>query len=292
MICGSELQGNTYLRAQDKLYSGDTYKIEKCLSCGFLFTNPRPTEHEIIKFYHSEEYISHYDKPKSILDRIYRLIKRVMLKRKILLIRKYLETPGKKILDYGCGTGSFVIAAANAGFSSAGYERDDKARMISKQNGAEVLASKNQVFENNTNSFDVITLWHVLEHLHDFPQILKDFYRVLKPGGLIIIAVPIANSADSEHYKEHWAAWDLPRHLLHFTPGTLIKVCNEAGFNLVKRKGMPFDSFYVSLLSEKHKKSKAGIFKAFLIGAYSNIKAIMRVSPWSSEIFIFNKYET
>lgn len=291
LICRSKLTGKTHLVAKDYLYSGQTFVIEKCCTCNFLFTNPRPDANEIKKYYSSEEYISHTDRKKNIQEHLYHGVKRLMLYKKIRLINKYKKEKPIHLLDYGCGTGSFVIAAQKSGYISTGYEPDEQARSIAIQKGAHILSKKEDVFKENPQKYDVITLWHVLEHLHDFPQILHDFYTVLNKGGVMAVALPMANSTDALYYKKHWAALDPPRHLYHFTPETIMLACKKTGFKLLNRKGMTFDSYYISLLSEKHKESKTAVINAVLIGGLSNIKAMMQQKPWSSEIFVFEKTE-
>ncbi len=278
-----------FLSGKDTLVTGNRFTIETCRHCGFLFTNPRPKQEEISKYYHSEAYISHTVKKQSLMDRIYFGVQKIMLARKINLLKKHTKPNFRKLLDYGCGTGAFLNQASLSSFVTVGYEPEHYARKIAQNKGLDVAGKKEKVLGNNTQTYHVISLWHVLEHLHEYPSILNDFYTKLNPGGILLIAVPIANSADAQHYKNHWAAWDLPRHLYHFTRESLVKGCNQTGFKLIENKGMPFDSYYISWLSEQNKKNPVAPLNAFLLGTWSNANAMIGQTPWSSEIFVFKK---
>ncbi len=213
-----------------------------------------------------------------------------MLISKLRLLNKHTNGAGKALLDFGCGTAEFVLTAQRQGYASIGFEPDKKAQKIARKKGAIVLTEKKELFNYNTSqSFDVITLWHVLEHLHDLQEMMKTFYNMLHPGAFLMLAVPMANSSDAAFYKQHWAALDVPRHLYHFTPESMEHLCHKNGFQIIQRKGLPFDSFYISLLSEKYRKSKTAPVNAMLRGLNSNIKAWRKTNPWSSEIFVCKK---
>lgn len=288
-ICKSILPTEPHITAKDYLVSGQLFYIIRCDSCGFLMTNPRPTYNSIGKYYHSEAYISHTDSRTNLQDVLYQLVKRYMLKRKLQVLKKHTPKQKSKLLDYGCGTGSFVETASKSGFNTVGYEPSEDAFLIAKQKGLNVLNNEQKLFSYATGEYDIITLWHVLEHVHDFRRILDKFYTLLNDKGILVIAVPMANSADALYYRELWAAYDLPRHLYHFTKDTLMHACALSGFSLQNTKALPFDSYYVALLSEKHQQAKLPVIKALYHGSVSNIKAWLNKSPWSSQIFIFKK---
>lgn len=253
-------------------------------------TNPRPGNRQISQYYQSEAYISHTDSSKKFIDRIYQMVKRIMLKRKIQLLNKHTGNLATKLLDYGCGTGSFIEAASRAGYNTVGYEPEENAFLIAKEKGLKVLRNKQKLFNSATGEYGIITLWHVLEHVHDFTAILDIFYTLLKDNGILVIAVPMANSADALYYREQWAAYDLPRHLYHFTKETLTNACRISGFTLQTTKALPFDSYYVALLSEKNKQATLPALKALYNGSVSNVKAWFKQNPWSSQIFVFKKH--
>jgi 2-polyprenyl-3-methyl-5-hydroxy-6-metoxy-1,4-benzoquinol methylase len=288
-VCDTVLSNNAVIGARDYLVSGKVFNIVQCSFCGFLLTNPRPSQEEIQNYYRSEAYISHTESRKSFHDYLYHVVRRMMLKRKIRLLKKHTASETIKILDYGCGTGCFLKAASLAGFRIVGFEPNLHAQNILKSKGINHFDNTTKLFKNNSETYDIITLWHVLEHIHEFPGILNKFYTLLKSRGLLVIAVPFANSADAAYYKEYWAAYDVPRHLYHFTTQTLLDVCSKNGFQLIDSKPLLFDSFYVSLLSEKNIKSHFPFINALIRGSISNCKAFFKQTAWSSEIFVFRK---
>lgn len=295
-LCDNKLKSNQiglgascFLASVDNLVTGNRFIIEQCNSCSFLFTNPRPDKSHIRSYYHSESYISHTETKQTIKDKLYFLVQKIMLGRKIRLLKKHTKEKNVKLLDYGCGTGNFLNEAVKNGFKSIGFEPEPVAREKGLKKKLTIFSTHGQVIGHNTVKLDVITLWHVLEHLHTFPVILDEFYTNLNPGGLLILALPMADSTDAILYKKHWAGWDLPRHLFHFTRETTGLACEKAGFKLLERKAMPFDSYYVAWLSEYQKKSRLAPVKAFFAGSYSNLNAAFGKTPWSSEIFIFKK---
>ena len=288
-ICNTPLPVNPFITARDHLVSGKTFNIVRCVKCSFLLTNPRPDPDEIHQYYQSEAYISHTDKSRSFDDFLYHQVKAFMLKRKIRLLKKHTIHEQKKLLDFGCGTGGFLMAAVDAGFKAEGFEPGEVAQRVAKGKGLTVFNHVDILFKKETNRYDIISLWHVLEHIHEFPAILHNFNTLLYDNSLLFIAVPMANSADAKYYKQHWAAYDLPRHLYHFTRKSLTSACQNAGFKLIDKQPMVFDSYYVSLLSEKHMGSRFPLFKAFCRGSISNLKAMFKNSPWSSEVFVFKK---
>ena len=290
LLCNTPLPVNPYITACDHLVSGETFNIVRCEKCTFLLTNPRPQADEIKHFYQSEAYISHTDKSRSMDDILYHQVKRFMLKRKLRLLKKHTTTKQVNILDFGCGTGGFLQAAGKAGFQAEGFEPGEVAKRVAMDKGLSLYENHETLFKKGAHKYDMITLWHVLEHIHDFPVILDKFYTLLADNSFLLIAIPMVNSYDAQHYKQFWAAYDVPRHLYHFSRKTIIKACKNAGFKLIDKQPMVFDSYYVSLLSEKHRGSKIPFLKAFYHGSVSNLNALFNKSPWSSEVFVFKKY--
>lgn len=289
--CGS----NTFVKdisCTDYTYSKDVFSIVECSTCKLHFTNPRPTEEAIGKYYDSPEYVSHTDTNSGLLFTLYGFVKNYSLKQK----RKLLEgfSIDKSVLDYGAGSGDFSAELATHGWSVTSYEPDSNARkrIVEKHSKIQLADTLKSV---ETDSKSVITLWHVLEHVHQLTETIHEFHRVLKADGTLIIAVPNHTSYDAEFYDSKWAAYDVPRHLYHFNPSTLEKLIFANGFRLKQIKPMWFDSFYVSLLSEKNVigpgllNALIGWPRAFLIGLISNLKAISQNSRCSSIIYILKK---
>ena len=285
--CGNEPFSNS-LSCTDYTYSKDVFSIVECTTCKLHFTNPRPTEQAIGKYYDSPEYVSHTDTNSGLLFTLYGLVKTSTLKQKRKLLEEF--TTDKSVMDYGAGSGDFSAQLAKNGWSVTAFEPDLNARKrILEKHSKIVLADDLKSVSNKSKS--IITLWHVLEHVHQLTETIQEFHRILKPDGTLIIAVPNHTSFDAEYYKSDWAAYDVPRHLYHFNPTTIEKLMLANGFELRQSKPMWFDSFYVSLLSEKNSGSSAliGWLRAFTIGLISNLKAIFDSERCSSIIYIFRK---
>jgi 2-polyprenyl-3-methyl-5-hydroxy-6-metoxy-1,4-benzoquinol methylase len=275
------------LSCKDHTVSGESFQIVICNTCEFKFTNPRPGNEVLGNYYKSEDYISHSNTKKGLISKLYHAVRAYTLKGKLKLISKYVSRG--TILDYGCGTGMFLNVCESAGWSAYGSEPDSEAAVIAKNLGLIVFPSKEAI--NNALldlKFDVITLWHVLEHVTDLEETLSFFKNRLNPSGVLVIAVPNHRSFDAMYYQEFWAAYDVPRHLYHFHKDTVEKLLNCFDFTLYETLSMTFDSFYVSMLSEKYMNGRINYFKAFLVGLKSNFKA-NQASDYSSVIYVFKK---
>lgn len=270
---------------KDHSVSQEKFTICQCEACGLLFTNPFPSIDKIGEFYESEEYISHTNKANTLINYLYLKVRNFTLQQKVKLLQKL---NAKKLLDVGCGTGHFIQEAAASGIHVAGVETDEQARQhISPEFKSSIYSSIDQVPQEN--KYDVISLWHVLEHLHDLPRSFLKVVSLLKKEGYLIVAVPNPSSHDAEHYKNYWAAWDVPRHLYHFKPKQVKKLFEDHNILLINILPMKFDSFYVSMLSEKYK-GKNIIFQMIfgtIYGFLSNFKASKE--QYSSLIYIGQK---
>lgn len=267
------------MRCKDHTVSQETFEILKNETYQLLVTSPVPLELE--KYYKSEDYISHTNSKKGLLDNIYQNVRKHTVRKKRLLIDSF-QTTEKNLLDVGAGTGDFLKTCKTNGWNVSGIEPNEDARKSALEKG---ILLEEDLFSLQTNSFDVITLWHVLEHVVHLDEYISQLKKLLKPDGVLLIAVPNYKSYDAAYYKEHWAAFDVPRHLWHFSQFSIQKLFNEVEMKVVKTKPMKFDSYYVSLLSEKHKSGFMNPFKAFYIGFRSNLKA-RRTSEYSSLIYV------
>lgn len=286
IICGSN-SFEPFLICKDFTVSQQDFKIVSCKHCGFKFTNPRPEDKELGKYYKSEEYVSHSDTKKGLINKLYHYVRNYTLNKKLSLVNSYVSRG--TILDYGCGTGMFLSTCTLTGWKTFGLEPDEDARKLATNKNIVVFENKQQLEDQIKDySLSVITLWHVLEHVTDMEQMLSFFERKLKKDGVLIIAVPNHLSYDAKYYKEFWAAYDVPRHLYHFEKNTVEKLLENSGFYLEETKPMKFDSFYVSMLSEKYKTGTSNLLKAFWTGLKSNIKA-KTATEYSSVIYIFKK---
>lgn len=243
-------------------------------------TNPIPEN--LGKYYDSEDYISHTDAKKSIVDKLYQVVKKYTLKTKANLLNHLIDKQEASVLDIGCGTGSFLEVLKIKNWNTVGVEPNKKARILAEEKGIFCVEETSQI-KNQT--FDCITMWHVLEHVIDIEKQFLELKRLLKPNGVLIIAVPNFKSYDAKYYKKYWAAFDVPRHVWHFSTTAIQKIGKDYNFKLTKIKPMWFDSFYVSLLSEKYKSKKVNYFRVFIIGLFSNLKAVKN-NEFSSKIYV------
>ena len=269
-VCGSD-KFAPFLSGKDYFLSGEKFEISKCSSCGFRFTNPRPEAAELGRYYESTDYISHSDTRKGIFASVYQIVRKYTLSRKLVMISKFQKTG--EILDIGCATGQFLKYMSDHGWNATGIEPDEKtrARAISEYGLRVFPEEKLNVF--NPASFDVITMWHVLEHVSDLNGRMAQLENLLKPDGTLIIAVPNCEAPDAKKYGEFWAGYDLPRHLYHFTKSDIKLLVEKFGFTIVNILPMKFDAFYVSLLSEKYKYGKMRWLPAIWNGFWSNLKS-------------------
>jgi len=284
LVCGSD-SFEPFLVCKDYTVSQESFNIVSCKSCGFKFTNPRPDNSVLGSYYKAESYVSHTNSKKGIVNKLYHAVRNYTLKSKIKLVSSYVSRG--TILDYGCGTGMFLNACNVSGWDTYGMEPDDNARTMSLEKGLQVFSDKVKVSDcTGDKKFNAITLWHVLEHVTDMEETLSFFKSKLNPHGVLIIAVPNHVSYDAHYYKEFWAAYDVPRHLHHFDINSMTSLVEKAGFKFQESKPMKFDSFYVSMLSEKHRTGSVNLVKAFLVGLTSNFKT-KNTHSYSSTIYIF-----
>lgn len=279
-----------HITAKDHTVSGEEFQIVSCAKCGLLFTNPRPDRNEIGKYYDSPEYISHSNSKKGLVNKVYQWVRKRAIQQKINLVYQYsAKNNGLRLLDIGCGTGEFLAGAKDSGIQTKGIEPNAQARDQAIQNhGLDVRGE--EALEKITEKFDVITLWHVLEHVHSLSDRVKKITSLLDKGGIAIVAVPNANSTDRKTYNQVWAAWDVPRHLYHFTPLTIKPLFNQNGLNHIASLPMKYDAFYVSMLSERYRnKGATNFLKAFLNGWKSNRIAGSDAERYSSVIYVFKK---
>jgi len=274
-------QDKLFLTVIDYSVSGEEFKLYQDESLDLLATSPQPNEADLPRYYESEDYISHTDGKRSIFEKAYHFVKNIALKKKTDLIADLQPQKGK-LLDIGAGTGDFLSAAKAAGWKVTGTEPNEKARNIA-------VAKQVILAENTTNfaehSFDMITMWHVLEHVPNPESQIRELKRLLKPEGTLIIAVPNFNSFDAKHYGKFWAAYDVPRHLWHFSKTAIAKLFEREDMVVKEVLPMKFDSFYVSLLSERYKTGKMNYVKAFWIGLQSNLKGA-KTGEYSSHIYV------
>ncbi len=272
--------------AKDFTVTQEQFQVWKCNNCTLMFTQDIPGQGEIGKYYQSTSYISHSDTQEGFINKLYHRIRKKTLLSKKNLVQKETRLQQGNILDVGCGTGAFLNNMQQAGWRITGLEPDEGARKIAQSlyNIQPLPAQK--IFELPVAEFDAITAWHVMEHVHQLHEYISQLKKILKSNGRIFIAVPNYTSNDASIYQSYWAAYDVPRHLYHFSPESMNILMEMHGMKVEKTKPMWFDSFYVSILSEQYRNGKGSIVKAFWIGLVSNFKAMFNKTKCSSVIYV------
>ncbi|MFN7099180.1 MAG: class I SAM-dependent methyltransferase [Flavobacterium sp.] len=270
-----------FLTVQDHSVSQEIFNLYYDSNLDMLVTHPQPSLDQLGKYYESDDYISHTDSKRSLFEKAYHVVKSIALKNKLNLINFEQSAKGA-ILDIGAGTGDFLAVAKQNGWSTTGIEPSPKAKSIATTKGISFVEN---TIDLANHSFDVITMWHVLEHVPDLDFQIKELKRLLKPTGTLIVAVPNFKSFDAKHYGKFWAAYDVPIHFWHFSKKAIELLFAKENMKLKKVLPMKFDSFYVSLLSEKYKNGKMNFIKAFFIGLKSNWKAASS-KEYSSHIYV------
>lgn len=275
---------NNYLKTKDWGFSGELFQIVKCNACDFAFTQDAPDQESIAKYYHHADYISHTDTANSLLFKIYHLVRKRMLLTKQKWVEKHAAKG--KILDIGAGTGYFLQQMKWANWHIEGFEPEKAARDIAKNKLAIDLFDDFEKIVENKNYLDAISMWHVLEHVHDLNQYFEYFNTMLKEDGKVFIAVPNYTATDAQLYKENWAAWDVPKHLWHFSPKALDTLAQKHQFEIEKRYALPFDAFYIALLSEK---TFIGKIRAVFVGIYAFLSTKINIEKASSIAYVLKR---
>jgi 2-polyprenyl-3-methyl-5-hydroxy-6-metoxy-1,4-benzoquinol methylase len=277
------------LAAKDHTVSKQIFEIWECTDCTVRFTQDIPTINEIGKYYQSNDYVSHSNTKKGMVNILYHWIRSFTLVSKKKLVKKFTDLHTGNILDVGAGVGSFVHTMKKGGWTVKGLEPDETARRNAKEQYQLELGYPSELYDQPLLHYDAITMWHVLEHVHDLHGYFAIFKKILKEKGTLFIAVPNYTSYDAEIYDEHWAAYDVPRHLYHFSPHSIDILAEQHGFQVVAYKRMWFDSFYVSMLSEQYKNGYNNLLTAFWNGWLSNWEAFDDSSKCSSVIYVIRK---
>jgi SAM-dependent methyltransferase len=283
-LCGSA-NISFHFTCTDHLASGKNFDLYRCPDCSFVFTQGYPDEEEIGSFYNSQDYISHEDNARGVLNSIYRKARDLMLSRKKMMIEKKSGMTNGRLLDIGCGTGYFAGMMLRSGWTVKGIEKNKKAREFAAARFSLDVIEPDKLSTLPDRGFDCITMWHVLEHLHDPFRYTNEIKRMLDPGGFAVIAVPNCASSDSSYYKDDWAAFDVPRHLWHFNPSSFGRFCEETGFKIVGQKRLPLDAFYISILSERNSGASFPMVKGLVNGSLFTVKSWFNIFNSSSIVF-------
>ena len=283
--CGN-LTDHFYMEVKDYFLTKEDFGLYQCDHCGLLFTVPRPTPEVIGKYYKSNEYYSHQQNKKGIIPRIYETVKLFNIKRKASYAIDGLKSG--KLLDIGCGVGDFLCHVKSKGWDVVGIEPSADAKSIAQDRLGFLPLNPADSYLLPNNSFDVITMWHVLEHIDDLKFQISELYRLLKPSGRLIIALPNYQSFDCQYYKDKWAAWDVPRHLNHFSPESICSIITSNGMKFVDNQKLKWDAYYISFLSERYLCHSLPLLRGACVGLKSNLKA-SQSGMYSSLVYRFQK---
>jgi len=287
-VCGKK-NINPLLTVTDHSVSKENFVIWQCADCSLRFTQDVPDEASIAAYYNSPDYISHSNTNNGFINKTYQKVKLYTLEEKAKLIRAKTGKDTGTLLDMGCGTGAFLNVMVQKGWKVQGIEPDYDARKMARDLYRLEVDEPSVLPQLAPGSFDAITLWHVLEHVHHLHGYLAKLKDTLTPDGRLFIAVPNYQSLDAAVYRLQWAAYDVPRHLYHFSPKALEELMKRNGLNVVEKKAMWFDSFYISLLSSKYKNGKPNYFGSIVAGLRSNALALIDNDRCSSLIYIIAK---
>ena len=287
-ICGSNSLHKEF-SAVDHLVSQECFDVWICGHCGFRLTQNVPDEQGIDKYYESADYISHSDTEKGLMNRLYHFARNMMLTAKAGHVTRATGLRQGWLLDIGSGTGYFAHLMTEWGWTVRAIEKNSQARHFAQEHFG-LKSDGDEAFNTlQDKSFDCITLWHVLEHLQHLNIMGDKFYRWLKDDGALLIAVPNNTSTDAIHYGADWAAWDVPRHLWHFSPATMQLFAQKHGFKIMKTIPMPLDGFYVCMLTEQYLGHKMSFLRGFWQGACAWVSSWGRKERSSSLIYVLKK---
>ena len=277
------------IACKDYSVSGEDFSLVYDKGLKMYKTKPKPTDNKLVNYYKTENYISHKDHSRTFFEKVYQMVKKYNLKQKLHLIES-LALSGKSILDVGCGTGSFLAVCKKNGWKTEGVEPVDNARRTAENKLKQALY-KDVFHIDEKAKYDLISLWHVLEHVPDYEAYIRHLKNLLKKDGVLLIAVPNYKSYDAKYYGKYWAAWDVPRHLWHFSQESMHHIFQQQNMEIIKTLPMKWDAYYVSLLSETYKHGKKNWIKAFFIGFLSNWKARKNLE-YASLIYVIKNKNT
>lgn len=287
-VCGHN-HFSDYMVCEDYYATQEYFSLIQCQQCQFVATQDFPSEDTIGRYYHVAEYVSHSDTQKGLINKLYHIARGFALKSKSKIVFKSSQKTTGTLLDIGCGTGYFANKMQELGWQVEGIEKDDETRKFAANKFNIKTFRDNHLFDLEKQSKDVITLWHVLEHIENLNDTMQQLSSILKDDGTLIIALPNRVSADCKHYKNYWAAFDVPRHLWHFSPKDFEYLANKHNFILTQRKSMHFDAFYISMLSEKYKGTPLSFAVGLMKGAIFFLESLFNKDKSSSITYILKK---
>jgi 2-polyprenyl-3-methyl-5-hydroxy-6-metoxy-1,4-benzoquinol methylase/predicted RNA-binding Zn-ribbon protein involved in translation (DUF1610 family) len=290
-VCGKVIAEPSF-SCKDYSVSGEMFDIYTCPDCLFAVTAPQPSPSEIGKYYQTTDYVSHSETTKGIINKLYHLVRKKNTNDKLKLVNR-VSLRRADLLDVGCGTGYFLSVCKKDGWHIEGVEVNEGARLTAESRTGQSIYPSTDAIAASGKKFDIITLWHVFEHLHNIHASFVQLKHLLKPDGLLILALPNFASADAEYYREYWAAYDVPRHLSHFSPVSIRLLTENYQMKIDRTVPMKFDAYYVSMLSEglKGRGNISALLNGLMQGYRSNRKAKTH-GQYSSLIYVVKHFKT
>lgn len=287
-LCGASGQ-IPYANCTDFTVSKESYTLMRCPSCGMVYTLDPPSQEEMYRYDKLNLKLKLGDAPTGVVGRLYYRVRSHMLGKKARLVESQAYRTSGSLLNYGAKTGFFSHRMERRGWKVTSVERYHEERQFSLEMFHHRMIDVPEMDSLHAGTFDVITMWHVFEHCHHPHELLDRFYELLRPGGILIMACPNIRSTDAMYYGPYWAAYDVPRHLWHFDTNSICKLAHRHGFTLMHHEVMPFDSFYISILSERHMRHRLAFIRGMIHGLYSWCVSLTRRSRGSSLVYVFRK---
>ena len=269
------------LKIRDHFLTKEVFNVVEHIE-GVLKTEPDLDEKTLKKYYDSSQYSSH-NNIGGCIGFLYSLSARIMLRFKFRVLAKHINKESL-IVDFGCGTGGFMSSLKKKKYNVVGVDSNKKARDKCLEKKLTTFKSIKDFKEN----IDAITFWHSFEYVSNPNEILNQIINQSKNNLTVVIALPNYRSFDAKHYGAFWAAYDVPRHRFHYSARGIKKLMKSYGFECLKTKPMLLDAFYISIMSEKYKKSKLSFVKGIMVGLISNLAGLFS-SSYSSSVFVFKK---
>jgi len=288
-ICGHSEFEKVY-DLDDYKITQETFSLEKCPECTLIFTVDPPLGENIGRYYESDDYLEHSNRKNDLFSKMYSWGRDLMFGYKYGIIKKL--GPKGKILDIGAGSGYYLNFMSKKGYEVQGIEMSERARNHAKsEHGLHI--HPDEMFHNRDfkQKFDMISLWHVMEHLYDLNKVMKRFDELLNPNGSLVIALPNYNALEVQTYKKYWNGWDVPRHLWHFSPQSIRKLVGNHGFEITSMHTMPLDPLFNTLLTNKYRKGNplVNVLRMGTVGVASLIQGFFNVEKASSIIYIIKR---
>ena len=287
-LCGASEQ-IPYANCTDFTVSKESFTLMRCQSCGVVYTLDPPSEEQMCRYDKLNLKLKLGDSPTGLTSRLYYHVRSRMLRKKARIVESQAYRTSGSLLNYGAKTGFFSHKMERRGWKVTSVEKYHEERLFSLEMFHHRMIDVPDMALLQAGTFDVITMWHVFEHSHHPNELLDRFYELLRPGGILVMACPNIRSTDAMHYGPYWAAYDVPRHLWHFNPNSITGLAYRHGFTLMHHEKMPYDRFYISILSERHLRHRMAFLRGMLQGLRSWRISITKRGRSSSLVYVFRK---